>query len=513
MKISIYTFIICLIIACNGVVKEPSPKPNILFMLSDDHTAQAWGIYGGVLKDFVENDNIKRIAEAGMVLDNVFCTNSICTPSRASILTGQYSHRNGVLTLSEALEPDSLNVAKLLQKAGYQTAVIGKWHLKKKPAGFDHFLVLPGQGRYHDPILKSEENWKDYNQGGVVYPGFSADVIKDQSINWLESRDPSKPFFLMTQFKATHEPFDYPQRNASMYVNDKIPEPLSLYDFDPSANGRSFTGQKLHRLGARWEAASKENSNRYPGLPFSVEGLDSVQARHIIYQKFVKDFMRSGAAIDQNIGHLLDYLEEKKLIENTIIIYTSDQGYFLGEHGFFDKRMIYEESLRMPFVISYPPEIKPGTRNQDIILNIDFASLFLDYAGLDDPPSFQGRSFRNNLIGNTPSDWRDELYYRYWLHQKQRPAHFGIRNQRYKLAFFYGLPLEMPGSDSENTTPAWEFYDLEMDPQELQNKYDDPTYKSIINELKKDLLKVKNEIGDDDNLYPALGPIYESHWN
>ncbi len=513
MKKLIYTLVLCLIIACSSVVKKQPAQPNILFILSDDHTAQAWGIYGGVLKDFVKNENIKRIANAGMVLDNVFCTNSICTPSRATILTGKYSHKNGVYTLSEALEPDSLNVAKLLQKAGYLTAVIGKWHLKKKPTGFDYFLVLPGQGRYHDPILKSAENWKDYNKGGAVYSGFSADVITDQSIKWLDSRDQSKPFFLMTQFKATHEPFDYPQRNASMYEHEEIPEPSSLYDFHPSANGRSFTGQKLHLLGARWEAATKENSDRYPGLPFSLEGMDSVQARKAIYQKFIKDFMRSGAAIDQNIGQLLDYLEENNLTDNTIIIYTADQGYFLGEHGFFDKRMIYEESLRMPFVISYPPEIDPGSRNQDFILNIDFPSLFLDYAGLDPPPSFQGRSFRENLKGNTPADWRESLYYRYWLHQKQRPAHFGIRNQKYKLVFFYGLPLDMPGAHTEITSPAWEFFDLETDPHELENKYNDPSYKSIIDNLKTELLNTKSEVGDGDNLYPDLELILKSYWN
>ena len=489
-------------------------QPNILYIMSDDHTSQAWGIYGGVLEDFVINENIQRIANAGMILDNVFCTNSICTPSRASILTGQYSHLNGVYTLSEALDPDSLNVAKLMQQAGYQTAVIGKWHLKKQPSGFDHFLVLPGQGKYHNPTLKSIDNWEDHSRGGKEYPGYSADVITDQSIAWLEERDPSQPFFLMTQFKATHEPFDYPERNANLLEGVELPEPASLYDFAPSTNGRTFIGQKLGILGERWIAATKEQSDRYPGLPFSLEGMDSLQSRSVIYQKFVKDFLRCGAAIDQNIGRLLDYLDSQDLLKNTVVIYTSDQGYFLGEHGFFDKRMIYEESMRMPFVISYPPEIEAGTRNEDIILNIDFPSLFLDYAGVPSPSTFQGRSFRSNLQGITPDDWRDKMYYRYWLHQRQRPAHLGIRTSAYKLAFFYGQPLNLPGTHPESTIPAWEFYDLIKDPKESRNAYDDPAYKTIIDRLKAEISHEKLMVRDMDTLdFPLLKPIYHQYWD
>ena len=315
----------------------------------------------------------------------------------------------------------------------------------------------------------------------------------------------------MTQFKATHEPFDYPARNAEMYKDVDIPEPSSLYDFSPASNNRSFEGQKLDILGRRWEQATIEGKNRYPGLPFSLEGLDSIEARHQTYQKFVKDFMRSGAAIDQNIGKLLDYLEETRQLENTIVIYTADQGYFLGEHGFFDKRMIYEESMRMPFVISYPSEIKGGTRNQDLILNIDFPSLFLDYAVVKSPSSFQGRSFRSNLQGETPTDWRTSMYYRYWLHQTQRPAHFGIRTQRYKLAFFYGLPLDKPGTHKTETNPAWEFYDLQKDPQELENGYHDPANEEIIQQLKSQLLDLKEAYGDTDQAYPQLIDVLDKY--
>lgn len=499
--------------SCQSPPAEESTRPNILFIMSDDHTSQAWGIYGGILADYVKNDHIKRLAAEGMVLDNVFCTNSICTPSRASIMTGQYSHQNGVFTLSEALEPDSMNIAKVLQDGGYQTAIIGKWHLKKQPSGFDHFDVLPGQGRYHDPILKNKENWE---AGGIVHEGFSADVIGDLSIDWLKSRTSDEPFFLMTHFKATHEPFDYPARHQSLLVGQELPEPSSLYDFGPTYSGRSFDGQQLWRLGQRWinDTEKVKNGKKafYPGLPFSLEGLDSLAARKKIYQKFVKDFIRSGAAIDDNIGKILSFLDEAGLAENTIVIYTADQGYFLGEHGFFDKRMIYEQALRMPFVIRYPKEIIPGSRNADLILNLDFPSLFADYAEVQLPASFQGVSFRENLRGKTPSDWRQQMYYRYWLHQTNRPAHFGIRNDRYKLAFFYGLPLHKPGAHEESTPPAWEFYDLQADPEELHNAYADERYQTVIQEMKLALRELRKEVGDLDEGDLLMQPIIEQFW-
>ncbi|MDN5216838.1 sulfatase [Fulvivirgaceae bacterium BMA12] len=493
-----------------------TPKPNILFIMSDDHTSQAWGIYGGILEDYVQNKNIARLAAEGATLNNAFCTNSICVPSRATILTGQYSHRNGVRTLPDIFQPDSMNIAKVLRGNGYQTAVIGKWHLKKQPSGFDHFMVLPGQGRYHNPILKTIDNWEDGYKGGKEYEGFSSDVITDFSIEWMKNANKDKPFFLMTHFKATHEPFDYPERFKSLYEGQEIPEPESLYDFGPETTGRTFVGQKMDELARRMMVATKNPDKfwtSYPGLPFSTEGLDSIQARKKIYQKFIKDFMRCGAAIDDNIGRLLDYLEESGQAENTVVIYTADQGYFLGEHGFFDKRMIYEESLRMPFVIRYPKEIKGGTRIDDIILNIDFASLFADYAGAENFDFGQGRSFRQNLSGNTPTDWRTSMYYRYWAHAPRRPAHFGIRNHQYKLAFFYGRHLGLRGAEKkENTEPSWEFFDLEKDSKENRNAYDDPIYSEIIKEMKEALLEQKSLAGDSDEAYPVMEEVMNSYW-
>ena len=485
-------------------------QPNILFIMADDHTSQAWGVYESFLDSIVKTPNIRRLTKEGMLLNNVFCTNSICTPSRASILTSQYSHINEVYTLSEALNPAKDQVAKVLQSNGYQTAIIGKWHLKSKPAGFDYYNVLPGQGRYHDPVLRDSISWEE---GGKVYNGFSADVIAGESINWLEKRNEKEPFFLMCHFKETHEPFDYPERHKDLYRDIEVPEPESMFDFYPDKTNRTFEGQILDILAKRY---AEDKNGRYPkdeDLPngFTIEGLDKTAIRKKTYQKFIKDFMRGGTAIDDNIGRLLKYLDENGLTDNTVVIYTADQGYFLGEHGFFDKRMMYEEALRMPFVIRYPKEIKSGEKLNDIVLNLDFAPLFLDYAGVATPNWMQGKSFRNNLKGVTSKNWREEFYYRYWLHQPNRPAHFGIRNERYKLIFFYGQALDMPGAIQENTTPSWEFFDLKEDPKELNNAYNDPKCQSIIADMKKQLLELKKQSGDHDSKYPIVTQLLEEN--
>jgi arylsulfatase A-like enzyme len=493
--------------SCKEKDKQVEQRPNILFIMSDDHTSQAWGIYGGILEDYVQNLNIKRLAEKGVVLNNSFCTNSICVPSRAAILTGQYSNKNGVYTLNDALNPDSLNIAKILQEHGYKTAVIGKWHLKKEPSGFDYYNILYDQGRYWDPVLRTKENFNKKSKNWDVHKGFSTDVITDLSLNWLDTINRDKPFLLMTHFKATHEPLDYPDRYNDLYKDVEIPEPESLLDFSQFTTGRSFIGQKLENLEWRWLQATKDPDAwwcKYPGLPFRTDGMDSIAKRKHTYQKLVKDFMRSGAAIDDNIGRILDYLQKSGLAENTIVIYTADQGYFLGEHGFFDKRLIYEESLRMPFVIRYPKEIQAGKRLEDIILNIDFAALFADYANVELPNSMQGKSFRNNLKGKTPSNWRKTAYYRYWQHDTIRPSHLGIRNERYKLAFFYGQHLDMTGTSKQSTNPAWEFYDLKIDSLENHNAYYNSEYKQIIAEMKLELQKQRELYGDIDEQYPSI---------
>ena len=518
-----YILFICVLIFLVGcktnVAKEnieESSRPNILFIMSDDHTSQAWGIYGGVLEDYVQNLNINRLAEEGMVLNSVFCTNSICVPSRAAILTGQYSHKNGVYTLDDPFPGDSLNIAKLLRQNGYQTAIIGKWHLKTEPQGFDYYNILFDQGRYWDPILRTVENFHKKQEEWDVHKGFSTDIITDLSIEWLEKRDKEEPFMLMTHFKATHEPFDFPERFNDLYEGIVFPEPASLLDFSPKTTGRSFKGLKLESMGENWVRSTADPDSwwcKYPELPFSIAGMDSIAVRKKIYQKLVKDFLRSGAAIDDNIGKLLDYLEESGVADNTVVIYTADQGYFLGEHGFYDKRIIYEESLQMPFVIRYPKEISAGKRIDDIILNIDFASLIADYAEVPQPMSFQGKSFRENLKGKTPDDWRKSAYYRYWQHMDYWPGHFGIRNENYKLVFFYGQALGMTRTSKNATEPAWEFFDLKKDPNETKNVYNDPDYKDIINKMKLDLQNQRELVGDTDANYPEMEEIFNNYWN
>lgn len=484
-------------ISCRSSEDINNERPNILFIMSDDHSSQAWGLYGGHLDSVAPTPHIQRLAREGCLLLNCFCTNSICVPSRATILTGQYSHRNHVYSLSDSLDPEADNVAKILKNAGYQTAIIGKWHLKTQPTGFDHFTVLPGQGRYHDPILKTRDDWEQ----GREYTGFSTDVITDLCLEWLEQRQSQQPFFLMCHFKATHEPFDYADRFQELFQDQNIPEPPSLYEFGSEPSGRSFSGQVLEILGDRFVEGT---GTRYPGESFDLEGLNPEAARSRIYQKFIKDYLRGVAGIDENIGRLLTYLDETGLYQNTVVIYTSDQGYFLGEHGFFDKRIMYEEALRMPFVIRYPQKIPAGVRNRDMVLNCDFAPLFLDFAGTPTPEWMQGTSFRPNLSGPAPENWRRSLYYRYWLHQAQRPAHFGIRSDRYKLIYFYGEPLDITGAYPVATPAAWEFYDLALDPEEMRNAYFDPEYREIILELKLQLQSLREELGDTDDNRPWI---------
>ena len=496
---------------------ENQKRPNILFILSDDHTSQAWGVYGGILSQYVKNENIRRLANEGCVLENSFCTNSISVPSRAAILTGQYSHQNGVYTLADALSPDSANVVKTIRESGYQTALFGKWHLKREPSGFDHYSVFHDQGEYRNPIFKSADNWIDDVKGnnGRRATGFSTDLVADSTINWIRNRDQSKPFMMFCHFKATHEPWDYPERFANLYDGVEIPEPENLMEFFPSPSDRTFKGQTLETIGRNWEYASEAPDKwwcQYPGLPFSTQGMDSIRARKKIYQKFIKDYLRCGAAIDDNIGKLLSFLDQEGLSRNTVVIYVSDQGFFLGEHGFYDKRIMYEESMRMPFVIRYPKEIPAGTRNRDIILNNDFAALLADYAKADVPTGNSGQSFRSNLKGETPKGWRQYAYYRYWTHHEIRPAHMGIRSDLYKLIFFYGHPLNTKGSSANSTTPMWEFYDLKKDPHENHNVYHQPRYQKVIDKMKRELLEQRKLCGDVDGNNPVMEQIMQKYY-
>lgn len=496
-------FVSLMFLGCNTALEK---RPNILFIMADDHTSQAWGIYGGDLAPFVKNNGIQRLASEGITLDNMFCTNSICVPSRAAILTGKMSHKNGVYTLGDALSPDTINVAKLMKDSGYNTAIIGKWHLKEEPTGFDYYKVLPGQGRYFDPLLKTAENWEYGSKGGVVHKGFSSDVIADESIAWMATQNPDKPFFLMTHFKATHEPFHYPERHSALLEDVELPEPTTLLESYPTETSRTFKGQLLENLTKRWmnyQADPEKFWTDYPGMPFEVEGLDSISIRKKSYQKLVKDFIRCGAAIDDNIEKILAALETSGQLENTLIIYTSDQGYFLGEHGFFDKRMMLEESSRMPFVIRYPKDLPQGKRNNSLLMNIDIPALILDYAQVKLPEIMQGKSFRAQL--RDPSlQGREYTYYRYWEHSPDRPAHFGVRSNRYKLIYYYGQALDMKSANPKSTTPSWEFYDLATDPKEQINHMNNPDYRKAIEQMHQALIDEKAYYEDHSVAVPDL---------
>ncbi len=477
-----------------GFAGRQGKHPNILYIMSDDHACNAVSCYGGILSEVAKTPNIDRIAAGGMRLESCFVTNSICTPSRAAILTGQYSHVNGVYTFGERINAQCPNVAKLLQDGGYQTAVVGKWHLKTDPTGFDYWNVLPGQGRYHNPKLK-EKGWQE--KGLKTYEDrHSTDVITDLSLSWLGNRDVEKPFFLMCHFKAPHRAWEPAKRFTDLYKDVEMPEPDNLLD-DYSNRSRAAANATL-KIGE--DMGKRDVKQERP------EGLGRDELRKWAYQLYIKDYLRCVTGVDENVGRLLDFLDEENLSRDTVVIYTSDQGFFLGEHGYYDKRFMYEESLRMPFVARYPREIKAGSVNDDIIINVDFAPTFLDYARLRIPGDMQGVSFRANLASKTPSNWRKSMYYRYWLHLAHHgvPAHYGVRTERYKLIFYYGLPLGKAGAVKKPTPLEWELFDLKKDPQEMNNVYNDPAYAKVRKKLKAELLRLKKELGDTDDAYPEM---------
>lgn len=455
------------------------PQPNILYIMADDHASHAISAYGSAIN---RTPNLDRIAQGGVRLTNCFCTNSICTPSRAAILTGQYSHRNGVYTLDDKLDPKHNHVAKELQRGGYQTAMIGKWHLATDPTGFDYWNILPGQGVYYDPtFIKFGERKK--------YTGYCTDLITDFTLDWLKQRDAKKPFFAMCHHKAPHRPWQPAPKYKDLFNGQTIPEPSNLYDHY-EGKARAVADVKM-RVGENMTRTDVKQD-----IPADLHG-DAL--RKWAYQLYIKDYLRCIQSVDDNVGRLLDYLDAEGLATNTVVIYTSDQGFYLGDHGWFDKRLMYEEALRMPFLMRYPAGIKAGSVNRDIVLNIDFAETFLDYAGLKAPADMQGRSFRANVEGHTPKDWRKGMYYRYWMHNDgdhHVPGHYGIRTDRWKLIYYYGKPLGMTGAHPPDTEAAWELYDLRHDPREMKNLYPDAKYGRVVRELKGELERLQREAGD-----------------
>ncbi|MEM7030319.1 MAG: sulfatase [Chloroflexota bacterium] len=457
-------------------------RPNIIFIMSDDHASHAMSCYGSRIN---ETPHLDRIAKAGMRFNNCFCTNSICTPSRATILSGTYNHINKVTTLSTPMDNTLLTFPKLLQQAGYQTAIVGKWHLghgpEHEPTGFDYWNVLPGQGLYHNPEMIEMGESK-------IFEGYVTDIITDYSLDWLQNRDKDRPFMLMCHHKAPHRSWEPDEKHAHMYEDIDIPEPVTFND-DYSNRAAAAAEAKM-----RIDRDMNLTDLKVP----TPEGLTPEEEKKWKYQRYIKDYLRCVASIDDNVGRLLDYLDEEGLTENTIVVYTSDQGFFLGDHGWYDKRFMYEESLRMPFIIQYPPEIKAGSINDDMILNVDFPLTFLDYAGIDAPSDWQGVSFRSLLQGQTPDDWRTGMYYRYWMHLAHHHiyAHYGLRTHQYKLIFYYADGMAQLGSIDDPKEPEWELFDLEKDPYELNNVYNDPDYANVVTELRAELRQRQLAVAD-----------------
>jgi len=471
--------------------------------------------------------NIDRIGKEGIVLDNCFCVNSICTPSRANIITGQYSKTNGVLDLDGKIDPKKEYLPIEMKKLGYQTAMIGKWHLKNEPSAFDYYCVLPGQGVYFDPIfmVRGTEPWPENT---IQKTGHSTDVITDLTLDWLKHRDKSKPFFLMNHFKAPHDLWEFAPRYKDYLKDTEIPEPASMY-YDQNHGSVATRGKNdalIHDIGS---SISHRNTIRNVGMKLGIDqNIPDPQYASMAYQEYLKRYLRCVKGVDDNVKRILDYLQSEGILDNTIIIYTADQGIYLGEHDYYDKRWMYEESMRMPFLVRYPPLIKAGTRTDALINNTDFAPTIIDLAGGSTPDYMQGKSFKTILEGQAePSDWRTGTYYRYWMHMAHghaNPAHFGIRTKDYKLIFFYGIyykeppkvtgkPTRFSSRYSFQTPAGWEFYDLKNDSEEMDNRYGDPKYAQIISDLRLQLKEQRSKynLGDEDNF--KIQKIIDDNWD
>ena len=475
---------------------QVTARPNILFIMSDDHAAHAIGAYGSRVN---RTANIDRLAREGATFLNVFATNSICTPSRATILTGQYSHLNGV-TMFNRLDSSRITVAQLLQRGGYYTGMIGKWHLGSDPVGFDHWQILPGQGAYWNPVFYTAT-------AETTYTGrYVSDVITDLGIEFIRTRPRNKPFFLMLHHKAPHRPWEPDDVHHHQFSERWIPEPPTLWDTYATRTdalheneqrvARDLTRRdlKLRPPAGLTTAESTAWLGVKPDTVTATRGHDTTMLTGEAllrwkYQRYMQDYLATVQSVDDNVGRLLDYLDKSGLSRNTIVIYTSDQGFFLGDHGLFDKRFMYEESLRMPFLVRWPGVVKPGAHVDAMALNVDFAPTFLDAAGLSAHPDMQGRSLVPLFRGRTPRDWRRSMYYRYYHDpgDHNTRAHYGVRTLTHKLIYFW-------------KKDQWELFDLVNDPFELHNLYGEPGHEQVTADLKAELERLKRAVRDDDQL-------------
>jgi arylsulfatase A-like enzyme len=476
-------------------------RPNILYIMSDDHAAHSISAYGSKVN---QTPQIDRLAAEGMRFDSCLCTNSICTPSRAAILTGKYSHLNGVPVFNR-FDGSQPTVAKYLQSAGYYTGMIGKWHLGSDPTGFDRWTILPGQGDYFNPLFLEADRERKIS-------GYVTDIITDLSIDFLEHRPKDKPFFLMCHHKAPHRVWQPDEKHKAQFAGKKIPEPPTLRDdYATRSDAIRECTQKVFKNLSRSDLkiapppglSPQERSKWNSGIPTEVEievngekkVLRGAELDDWKYQRYMQDYLACVQAVDDSVGRLLDWLDKNGLRDNTIVVYTSDQGFFLGDHGLFDKRFMYEESLRMPFIVRWPGVIRPGTVCDAMALNIDFAPTFLAAAGSPVPGDMQGRSLLTLLRGETPADWRTSMYYRYYHdpgHHNTR-AHYGVRTMTHKLMYFW-------------KKDQWELYDLEKDPLELNNVYSVPAFRQVRDDLTKELYRLKKEVKDEDQFAESQPP-------
>ena len=499
-------------------------RPNILFIMSDDHTAQAVGAYATVLKDLNPTPTIDTLAAEGMTFDNAFCTNAICTPSRACIITGQYPHVNGVFDLRGNILPEKQVLPILFRNAGYQTAMIGKWHLKKEP-NFDYYKVLPGQGKYFDTMFRIQGPRK-WPQNTVTHEGrHSSDAITDSALDWFRNkRDPDKPFFVCHQYKAPHDYFENAPRYQSYLRDVSIPEPPTLHDVPRTFGSIATRGHNDELMAHIGTSIGKRNPRRSYAVDlkerfpeefpsdYDVTRLSERETTRLAYQAYLRKYLRCVKGVDDNLKRLFDYLRKEGLYDNTVIIYTGDQGFWLGENDYQDKRWAYDPSMRMPFIVRYPGSIRGGTRSDAIVENVDYPALMLDFAGIPRPSSMQGRSFKSICeTGKEPADWKKAAYYRYWMHMAHHdnPGEMAIRTKTHKLIYFYGADYE----GKNQTPPAWELYDLSTDPSELHNVYDHPAYFKVREELKKQLALLRRDIGDDGSHYPACEKVVQEFWD
>ena len=500
--IIILTSLVFVITSCNSDKKQPIKKPNIIYIMADDLTTQAISAYGGIYKDIAPTPNIDKVAKEGMLFQDVLVTNSICGPSRAAILTGNYSNLNGYYKNESGgkFDDSKWTFPQEFQKNGYKTALFGKWHLGTEPVGFDTF-------KYHNASGQQGNYWNPlYNDNGknVKEKGYATNLSTDFALNWLGATEMTdKPFLMVLQYKAPHRPWHPDTKYEKLWDDIEMPYPSTFNDDykgrEKTAGDTEMTMDYFSRRDMKLERP--KNLKRKERIQWDFygakageivqpKGMTNEEGKKWRYQNYIKDYLACVKSVDDNVGRVLTYLKENNLEENTVIVVTSDQGFYLGDHGFFDKRFIYEESLRMPFMVKYPERIKAGSVNEDIITNIDFAPTLLELAGIKTTQKMQGTSFVPVLEGNTPKDWQDAMYYHYyefpfWHHVQ---PHYGIRTQKYTLAHFY------------YNIDVWELYDLEKDPNQMNNIYNDPNYTSTITELKAKLKNLMIKYENDKSL-------------